>query len=304
MLNRFKSILSTTYRCIRNAANNTVIAHDGVEHAGYLAFLGMLSLFPFLVFIVAIVGQIGQGASGTAFISAILQNLPQNLTSALRPRIEEIISGPPQGLLTISIIGVIWTASSAVEGLRTILNRAYHVETPPAYLLRRLMSIVQMMIFAFIIIVVMLLQVVIPLLLHHVGENMQMRITEDSKMVWDQLSMFATPLVLFAAVCFLYYVLPNIKQRFISVAPGAAVVAVLLMGNAYFFTLYLSKFNQVNLVYGSLGGVIAAMLFAYICNLIVIFGAELNYQIVKIIGMRVVEKEHVEDGANEPPKEL
>lgn len=287
--------IKNAYRCVRNAATNTVIQHDGIEHAGYLAFLGMLSLFPFLVFIVAIVGVLGQGSGGAALINSVLANLPANITSALRPRIEEIVSGPPQGLLTVSIIGAIWTASSAVEGLRTILNRAYHVETPPAYLFRRMLSILQMMFFAFILVIAMLLQVFIPLLLHHLTDVMGVRINEDLKLLADQLSMFATPMVLFIAISFLYYLLPNIKQRVISVAPGAAVVTVLLICTAYLFTLYLSKFHQVNLIYGSLGGIIAALLFAYICNIIFIFGAELNYQIVKLVGMRVEEKEHVED---------
>src|SRR5580693_249774 len=97
--------------CVWNAIVNT-INHDGIEHAGYLAFLGLLALFPFLVFMVAVIGVIGQGESGAAFITSLLQALPEHITAALKPRVVEIISGPPQGLLTVSILGAIWTASS------------------------------------------------------------------------------------------------------------------------------------------------------------------------------------------------
>jgi membrane protein len=100
--------------------------------------------------------------------------------------------------------------------------------------------------------------------------------------------------LLFVAISYIYYLLPNIKQRLISVVPGAALVVVLWIGAAYLFTLYLSNFNQVNLIYGSLGGVIAALVFFYICNIIFIFGAELNYQIVELLGLRVVERQIVE----------
>ncbi len=291
-------MFKTSFRCVRNAAYNTVM-HDGIELSGYLAFLSLLSLFPFLVFIVAIVGIIGQGESGATLIGSLLYNLPEHITYALKPRIEEIISGPPQGLLTISIIGAIWTASSAVEGLRTVLNRAYHVDTPPAYIFRRLLSVVQMMLLAFILVVVMLAHVFIPLWLTHAGLNMET--TYQSS--WEQASRIITPLILFIVVSFLYYLLPNIKQRLVSIVPGAAVVSLLLMLTTYLLTLYLSKFNQVNLIYGSLGGIIAALLFAYISNIIFIFGAELNYQIVKAIGMRVIEKEHVNSTMEEPPQE-
>ena len=93
-------------------------------------------------------------------------------------------------------------------------------------------------------------------------------------------------------VCAIYYLIPNIKQHVIAVAPGAAIVVVGWLGAAYFFTLYLSNFNQVNLIYGSLGGIIAALVFFYVCNIIFIFGAEFNYQIVHTLGLRIVEKEN------------
>jgi membrane protein len=295
-------MFKTGIRCGYNAAYNTVM-HDGIELSGYLAFLSLLSLFPFLVFIVAIAGMFGQDESGARFITSLLLNLPEHITYALQPRIEEIISGPPQGLLTVSIIGAVWTASSAVEGLRTVLNRAYHVHTPPAYIFRRLLSIVQMMLFAFILVVVMLAHVFIPLVLQYISNIIGMDVANSYQTAWDKTSRYLIPLILFIVTSFLYYLLPNIKQRFISVAPGAFVVSFGLMGTTYLLTLYLSKFNQVNLIYGSLGGVIAALLFAYISNLMFIFGAELNYQIVKVMGMRVVEKERVEAITAESPKE-
>ena len=162
MKNNIYYYLSNIWHCISRAAYSTVMEHDGVEHAGYLAFLGLLALFPFLVFLASVIGVIGQGEQGAAFISSILQALPADITAAIKPRILEIISGPPQGLLTISICGAIWTASSAVEGIRTVLNRAYRVHTPPAYPLRRLLSIAQLMLFTSIIIMGMLLVVTLP----------------------------------------------------------------------------------------------------------------------------------------------
>jgi len=286
-------MLKTTLYSIYKAGYHTV-HNDGIEHAGYLAFLGLLALFPFLVLLVSVVGLIGQGESGAVFISSILQNLPGNITIALKPRIEEILSGPPQGLVTISIIGALWTSSSAVEGLRTVLNKAYRVDTPPTYLFRRMLSIFQVMFFAMILIGVMFTQVFIPLIFHHLADIMGFAWLLEYQDSWWNLSMFVIPLTLFVVVSFLYFLLPNIKQKLISVLPGAAVATAMLIGITYILTLYLSKFSQINLIYGSLGGIIAALVFAYICNVIFIFGAELNYQIVKLIGMRIVEKEQVD----------
>lgn len=268
-----------------------VIKHDGIEHAGYLAFLGLLALFPFLVFLVAVIGFIGQGESGAAFISSILQTLPEDITFALKPRIIEIISGPPQGLLTVSILGAIWTASSAVEGLRTVLNRAYNVTTPPAYWLRRLLSIAQLMLFTSILIAGMIVVVTMPLIFQYVEKLVGVEISASIERQLHNTIFIIIIMILFMAISYIYYLLPNIKQRFISVAPGAFIVSLLWIGAAYLFTAYLSHFDQVNLIYGSLGGIIAALIFFYICNIIFIFGAELNHQIIKMLGLKTIERE-------------
>jgi|CXWL01.1.fsa_nt_gi membrane protein len=285
------NIIKKTWNCIYRAAYDTVMIHDGIEHAGYLAFLGLLALFPFLVFLVAVIGVLGQGQSGAEFINSILQALPADLTVAIKPRIVEIVSGPPQGLLTVSILGAIWTASSAVEGIRTVLNRAYHVTTPPAYWFRRLLSIAQLMLFTSIVIMGMLLVIIMPLILHQIENLLGVELSTDIRKSFGNLLFYLTIFVLFVAVSYIYYLLPNIKQRLVSVVPGAALVVILWIGAAYLFTGYLSNFNQVNLIYGSLGGVIAALVFFYICNIIFIFGAELNHQMVEILGLRVVEKQ-------------
>jgi len=292
---RIHNIIKKSAICIWRAVYDTVFVHDGIEHAGYLAFLGLLALFPFLVFLVSVIGVMGQGASGAEFITSLLQTLPADITAALRPRIIEIISGPPQGLLTVSILGAIWTASSAVEGIRTVLNRAYRVTTPPAYWLRRLLSIAQLMIFTSILIIGMLLVVTLPFILHMIEKFVGINTPFEADEKLGNLLFYITIVSLFFAVSYIYYILPNIKQRVVSVMPGAALVVLLWIGSAYLFTQYLSHFNQVNLIYGSLGGFIAALVFFYICNIIFIFGAELNHQIVEMLGLRTVERERTNE---------
>lgn len=285
-------------RCIVDATVDT-INHDGVEHAGYLAFLEILALFPFLVFLFSIAGLFGEGESGAAFIAQALQALPKHVTEAIQPRIMEIVSGPPQGLLTVSILGAIWTASSAVEGLRTILNRAYRVGTPPAYWFRRSLSILQLLLFTFIVLAGIMLLVLVPIALRQIETWMGVPVYTMAADWIEQAAWAAAAVILFLAVSYIYYVIPNIKQRVVSVAPGAAAVVLLWIAAATLFALYLANFQQVNLIYGGLGGIIAALIFFYIFNLIFIFGAELNHQIVELLGLRMSQRE----AAPPPPPE-
>lgn len=290
------------YKCFYKALVDT-IHHDGIEHAGYLAFMAMLSMFPFLVFLVAIVGFFGQTEIGLALINVILQNdlIPSNILPGLEPRIAEIASGPPQGLLTLSIIGAIWTASSAVDGLRTILNRAYRVSTPPAYIWRRLMSIVEFFILTVIIIMVTFLLIIAPNIWESTKHFLHIERLEELSIfknltispAWVYLRYVITTFILFMVVSIAYIILPNTKQKLRAVFPGAAVVIVSWFIAGVLFSSYLSDFQQVNIIYGSLGGIIAALLFFYINAMIFIYGAEFNYAIEKALGHTIEEKEKV-----------
>jgi membrane protein len=97
--------------------------------------------------------------------------------------------------------------------------------------------------------------------------------------------------VLFGVVATLYYVLPNIKQSFLAVWPGALLVVALWLGSASVVTFYLNDISNVSLIYGSLSGFIATLIFFYVMNLIFIYGAEFNHELMVMLGHRVVERE-------------
>ncbi|MFN7039284.1 MAG: YihY/virulence factor BrkB family protein [Alphaproteobacteria bacterium] len=279
-MNKYKK----TIKCLYDAAVNT-IEHDGIEHAGYMAFLSIVSLFPFMVFIVALTGAIGETAIGTKFIHFIQESLPKNISYALEPRIHEIISGPPEGLLTLAIFGAIWTASSSVEGLRTILNRVYLDTTPPPYILRRLLSIFQFLLLTVIIIIATLILILVPIIYEKIfGLNFfdnQFFILRDFLTnlapAWYYIRYFLLEIILFFVVCTIYFIVPNTKLKLNSVMAGAFIVVVLWSIAGSLLSNYLKNFKQVNFIYGSLGGIIASLIFFYIMNMILIYGAEFNY---------------------------
>lgn len=259
------------FKCIHCAFKDT-IACGGTEYAGYLAFIILLSIFPFLVFLTTLASVItnflNQYDAGKRLASFIIENMSSDMISSLMPRINEIISGPPQNLLTLAVVGAMWTASSAVEGIRSILNKVHRVLSPPPYIFRRLLSIIQFLIITLVIIVTIMCATLIPIL--------------ESFFHWkinDYIRYIISEFILFITVCWLYFLLPNVKQKFISVIPGSIVVIVLWTLSAIAFTKYLQTFHQLNIIYGSLAGIIASLLFFYVLSFIFIFGAELNYKL-------------------------
>ncbi len=256
------------------------IRHDGIEHAGYLAFLSILSFFPSLIFLIAVIGLFGESKIGTDFLHELVSSLPSEMSRGLTPRINEIISGPSDGYLTIAIIGVIWTASSSVEGCRTILNRAYRVAFPPPYILRRLVSIFEFFIIIIVIISGILIFVIVPVFLKYFEKQFSIKLAIDYDFFYlRQLAIFV---ILTISTSVLYYALPNAKQKISQTIPGSILAVILWVTLVDFFSLYLENFDQMNFVYGSIAGIIISLMFFYLISLVFIFGAEFNYNFHRV----------------------
>lgn len=270
----FRKFLIIPIKILRIAIIDTV-RQDGIEHAGYLSFLSILSLFPFLIFLIAIIGFFGATDAGISAVNSVLSFFPGEISNALAPRVHEIISGPPQSFLTIAIIGVIWTASSSVEGCRTILNRAYRIAFPPPYLWRRFISIFEFFLITFSAVIGIVIFVIVPAFLKKLELKFNLTFDLDSTLFYFRyLAIF---LLLFCATSLLYYVLPNAQQKITQTVPGSILTVVLWGLLERLFITYLDNFHQFNLVYGSLAGIIISLMFFYLISIIFIVGAEFNY---------------------------
>lgn len=270
----FRKYCILPFKVLRIAIYDTV-KQNGIEHAGYLAFLSILALFPSLIFLISIIGYFGGSEIGAKVIQTVLSATPKEMAKALTPRISEIILGPPQSFLTIAIIGIIWTASSSVEGCRTILNRAYRVAFPPPYLLRRLLSILEFFVIIFTIIAGIFIFIITPVIIRIFQEKFHLRLDLNHQLF--KFSHLIIASILISATSALYYILPNAKQKITQTVPGSILVVALWTLLKKIFLYYLDSFDQFSFIYGSLAGVIISLMFFYLVSLVFIFGAEFNY---------------------------
>lgn len=286
MHKRLIAALSLCYRAGQNLVENL-----GIEMAGYLTFMIILALFPYLLLMVSAAGMVGQGEMGRELIELTLAHLPVEAVKTIRPRIVEIVSGPPHGLLTFAVLGAIWTSSSVIEGIRSLLNRAYCVSAPPAYLARRLTSIVQVLLFTSLILVAFTVLVLTPIAVHYVSERVGLGLPTSFKQVFNRYFLVFGAVAAFAIVSSLYYVLPNLRQTRACVFPGAGLVVALWGLGALAVSYYVQEFSQLNLIYGSLSGFIATLIFFYVMILMFIYGAEFNHELAMSCGWKVEARE-------------
>lgn len=279
---KVKDFISAFYKAGDNLINN-----DGTEQAGYITFLIIISIFPFILFLITIMGFIGESAAGQLFIQKLMVSLPKEFLPAIIPRIQEIVSGPPQSFVAVAFLSLLWTASSFIQAIRNVLNRVYKVESPPSYFLRRLGT----MVYFLILIVILAFVIFILFFGHNIYQNvisiLQKEVLGFNVFYLELYSRLLGPVVILSVVYLSYYTLPDLKKKKLaSFFPGTILVIVCWFLITKAFSFYLETFDNVYVIYGSLAGFVVSMFYLYALVLIYIFGAEFNYSYNKIKGKK------------------
>jgi membrane protein len=177
--------------------------------------------------------------------------------------------------LIIGIVGALWSASGYVGAFGRAMNRVYEIkEGRPFWKLRPLMIVITLASVILAGLVAIGLVVSGPLA-RAIGDAIGLG--ETAVTVWNIAKWPVLLLLAALVVAILYYATPNVKQpkfRWISVGAGIAIVTWVVA--SALFGLYVSQFSNYNKTYGSLAGVIIFLLWLWITNLALLFGAEVD----------------------------
>ncbi len=257
---------------------------NGLVMAGHLAFIGLLSLFPFLIFLVSLAGFFGQTDAGQTVTTLAFDSMPDLVRSVLEPPVQEVMSKTRGDLLTLSALFAIWTSATGFEAVRTVLNQAFNVREHRPIWRRRGMSALYVVGFAGFIILGVMLLVLGPLVFQAARDMFDE--PEFWQTVWAILRYSLTSIVFLFVISTLYRILPAKKLAWRYIIPGAFLAQVLWLAAASGFSQYLTYAGDYAVTYGSLGGIIIALLFFYVMGAIFIMGAEFSAALAHIYDKR------------------
>lgn len=245
-----------------------------------LAYFGMLSLFPALLALVSLLGVIGQAEATTQTLLKVIQGVASpEVAQTLRQPIEQLSNAPSAGLaLAAGLAGALWSASGYVGAFGRSVNRIYGVqEGRPFYKLKPLMLLVTLCLLLFSALMAVLLLVSGPLA-RTIGELVGLG--EETLMVWNIAKWPVLALCAIGLVTALYYGTPNVRPTRIRwLSPGSVAALAVMAATTLGFFFYVSNFGQYNKTYGTIGGVIVLLLWLWIANLSLLFGAVLDAEI-------------------------
>jgi membrane protein len=251
-------------------------ADDADIVAAGLAFYGILGLFPALLAMVSLYGLIADPIAIQHAIYGVARSLPSAGRDLVIGELSNFIARDSSSLslsMVLGLLAVLWSASSAMSVLVRSINVAYDIPERHSFFKRRRIAILFTLAGMFGLFVLIPLIALLPKLLtffHIAGAVVLLRWPALLAISWLTFGL----LYRYAAQ---KSPLPSLR----AVLPGATVAALLWVSLCAVYSAYVEYFTSFSSTYGALTGVIVLQFWLYISALIVVYGAELNAELVR-----------------------
>ncbi len=248
---------------------------DCMGMAAQIAFYNLLGLFPLMIFLLNIIGRFPLGrALQPSLLDELRTQMPPEAANYVVDTVLGLLPKANNGLFGLGLVASLWGASMATGALITTINRAYNIRPRRNLLKQKILSIWLTLVLA----VLWLLAFVIVLVGPRVTQNVfeLMGIASETNTFWTSVRLPMAFGLTLASLAILYYIAPEAKQRFRWILPGAITAAVLWLGASSGFRVFLRNFNNYDVTYGSLAGLVILMVWFWLSGLVFLLGAEIN----------------------------
>jgi len=249
---------------------------DGFTHAGNLAYLSLLTLFPFFIVVAAVAGALGRTDDGLRAVRVFLQTVPPDVGKLIAAPVASVIAARSSGgLLTFGIVVTLWTISGFIETIREIIRKGYGTTASQSLWRYRVGAILLIVGAVLLMLVAFAAQVVLTGVEQAVQQWLPFAAQAQGIL---GIGRIVPAGVLMLALYGVFYALTPARFRRGScpIWPGALLTTLVWNGTTMLLPLALGQFGSYDMTYGSLAGVIVALLFFYIIGLGLVAGAQLN----------------------------
>ncbi|MFV2085955.1 YihY/virulence factor BrkB family protein [Micromonospora sp. LOL_021] len=280
---RLREIRWTTWRTVLVGSGRRFVRDNCVDWAAALTYYGVLALFPSLIVVVALVGLVSDGERTVDTVVGLAEELGAGAVvgdEGLVDIIDGVVDQRSSAgvLLSFGLVAALWSASGYIRAFTRAANAIYGVaEGRPFYRLQPQqlgLTAAGLVLLALVAVMLIVSGPVTDALGDLLGLGQAPR-TAWSLLKWPVLIAIVT-----ALLSLLYWFAPNVRQPELRWLAIGGVVTLLLaaLASAGFGT-YVAYFGSYDVTYGSLGAVIAFLVWLYLTNLAVMLGVEINAEV-------------------------
>lgn len=280
---RLRQLHWSTWRGVLVHSVRNFVRDNCVDWAAALTYYAVLALFPSAIVIVALVGLVSNGDQTVDTIAGLAEDVGagsvvanETFLGVLRDVVHD--QGSAKVLLSFGLLAALWSASGYVGAFTRASNAIYGVEEGrPFYLLRPLQLGLTAIALVLLAVVAAGLVVSGPVT-DAVGDVLALG--DTPRTAWTIAKWPVLVAIMMLLLSLLFWIAPNVRQprfRWLTVGGAVALLAWALV--SFGFGFYVSRFDSYNVTYGSLGAVIAFLVWLYLSNCAVMLGVELNAEL-------------------------
>ena len=250
-----------------------------LQMAAALSYYFVMALFPALIFLSAIVAFLPVSGLFDQALELMRPFVPVEGMIVIRKVLDDVVTPNRGTFLSLGLIGTLWTASGGFAAAIEALNIAYDVQETRPFWRTRPLAMILTLVIGLLLLIALATMIVGP----HFGQWLanRMHLSRIWLWVWPYLHWLIAVGFTVLAVETLYFIAPNVKQRFLATLPGALLSVGCWIGLSYMLGIYFRRFANFNLTYGTLGAGIALMVWLYWTGFAMLVGAELNAELAK-----------------------
>lgn len=262
------------------------------ERAGAMAFSFTVAMFPLLLFLLNMIPYIGiffTNVTTQNILLFVAEIIPETIYQEAETTIMDIVSKPRQSLLSIGFFLALFLATNGVVSMMNAFNAVYRTKENRNFWKTRVIAIS--------IVFVLVLSICGAVVIMIFGGSVLYKISEweivSSNLYYYMLTFFRFLVLLSVflfATAYIFRFAPAVHDKWKFFSAGSLTAGVLITLGFYLFTFYLNNFATYNKLYGSIGAMIAVMLWLFITSLIILVCFEINVSLDKAAERRSVSK--------------
>lgn len=252
-----------------------IVNFDLDQRAAAVSFSFLLAVFPGTLFLFTLIPYIPIDNLQSLIMDFMKNLMPVGLYETVRNTMEEIISRPRVDILSFGFALTVFAATNGMSSLMRAFNMALRQREKRSYFKARWIALLLTGLLVLVLITAISVLIVGRLTLTFmsnkglVGENVNL---------WaiNLLGYSSIFLIFYFGIAIIYYFGPAIHKKIKFFNFGALFASILSIIATNLFSFYLENFNSYNRLYGSIGTLIAIMVWIYLIALILILGFEVN----------------------------
>lgn len=277
----FKS-KTTWYEFLKKTVNKFT-ENDTSERAASVAYSLILAVFPTIIFLFTLIPYIPIENLDDQIMAFFRRVLPGDTYSSVDTTIRDIITRQRSGVLSLGFLLALYSATSGLVALMNAFNSSHESEDQRGFFKVRLVAVGLTLTLA-----LALFLAIIVLIVGGIVTDYLLRFGILNNEIVAKLLAVARYLLVFAvfvgAVSVIYRFGPDVDMKWTFVTPGSVIASVLIVLTTLAFSYYVSNFGSYNKVYGSIGTLIALMIWINLISLLLIMGFEMNVALFNLEG--------------------